>query len=179
MNYRLLFIIALVLAVFQGQAAEPESSNRFYDKSTEHFSAIVGQFSSRIGHIKFADAEVPLDPDTPVIMSNRTTVYSIDTDLSSDAYWYTIEGPDSAMFTANITQVSLLENACTIRIVYRPTEVGSHTARINVYCANAGSPCTYINLTGEAFSQPGDLDGNGQVGISDVSRLIDLLLKNQ
>jgi hypothetical protein len=160
-----------------GQAAVPQSDNRFYDKSTEHFSAIVGQFAARSGYIKFADAELPPDPNTPVVRSSQVTLNGID--LSSDVYSLSIEGADSDMFTASITQVSASENGCTVRIVYRPTAVGTHTAKLNVYCTNAGSPCTSINLSGEGIAQPGDVDGNGQVGISDVSRLIDLLLKNQ
>ena len=172
-------MFALLLAAIQGQAAETQPDNRFYDKSTEQFAAVVGQFATRSGYIKFADAELPPDPNIPVVMSNVITLNGIGADLGGDVYSVSIDGADSDMFIAAITSVSASENGCTVRITYRPTTVGTHTARLNVYCTNAGAPLTYVNLCGEGIAQPGDVDGNGQIGISDVSTLIDMLLNKQ
>lgn len=177
MSYRLLFILSLLMAAFQAQAAYNEHENHFYDKSTEQFTAYVGMFSSRSGYIRFADAEVPHDPNTPVLRA-----YDITDQMSGDiehdgSYYFTIEGPDAAMFTAHITSMSASENGCTVLVTYHPTQAGSHTARLNVICENAGAPLTYINLCGEGIARPGDVDGDGSVGISDVSSLIDMLLR--
>ena len=179
MSYRLLFILGLFMATLQVQAAAPNSDNRFYDKSTEHFTAYVGMMSTRTGYIHFADAELPPDPNQPVVMS-----YGFDIDLTGgisdgDVYSYTIDGDDAAMFSAMITSVSASENGCTVRITYRPTVVGSHTARLKVNCSNAGAPTTVINLSGEAVAIPGDVDGDGKLGVSDVSSLIDMLLNGE
>ncbi len=179
MSYKLLFAMALFMASIQVQAAYVETENRFYDKSTEHFTAYVGGMSSRTGYIHFADAELPPDPNQPVVMS-----YGFDIDLigdlsDGDVYSYTIDGDDAAMFSAMITSVSASENGCTVRITYRPTVVGSHTARLKVNCSNAGAPTTVINLSGEAVAIPGDVDGDGKLGVSDVSSLIDMLLNGE
>ena len=179
MSYRLLFILGLFMATLQVQAAAPNTDNRFYDKSTEHFTAYVGMMSTRSGYIHFADAELPPDPNQPVVMSYGFNVGVIGDFSSDDIYSYSIVGADADMFSAAITSVSASENGCTVRITYRPTAVGTHTARLNVYCSNAGAPLTYINLSGEAVSKPGDVDGDGNIGISDVSRLIDLLLRGE
>lgn len=170
MSYRLLFILTLFLTIFQAQAATPE--NRFYDKSTEHFSATVGRLASRAGYIHFADAEVPTDPNTPVDRA-------LPGDFDIDAYSYTIEGDDAAMFSAMITSVSASENGCTVRICYAPTEAGTHQATLKVFCETAGAPMTTIYLSGQAFPRIGDVDGDGKLGIADVSSLIDMLLNGQ
>ena len=167
------------MATLQIQAADVDNENRFYDKSTEHFTAYVGQLASRAGYIRFADAEIPPDPNTPVVRSFDVTAQITDGINNDGTYSYTIEGTDAAMFSAIITSVSASENGCTVRIIYHPIQAGSHTARLNVYCQTAGSPLTYINLSGEAIPQPGDVDGDGQVGISDVTRLIDMILTGE
>ena len=181
MSYRLLFILALFMATFQAQAAYVETENRFYDKSTEHFTARVGQMASRSGYIHFADAELPPDPNQPVVRSNGVAMQVIDinTDLNDGIYSYSIVGDDAAMFSARITSVSASENGCTVRITYHPLAVGSHTATLKVNCENAGSPVTVIYLSGECVPIPGDVDGNGQIGITDVTTLIDMLLNQQ
>ena len=181
MSYRLLFILALLLSAFQIQAvdnANKEGQNRFYDRSTEHFSAVVGMFDMRSGYIHFADAELPPDPNTPVVRSlGGGTDFVFDFD--SDIYSVSIDGDDSEMFTANVTLVSASENGCTVTISYHPTAVGTHNARLIATCSNAGSPNTYVNLCGKAFPRIGDVDGDGKIGISDISTLIDMLLSGE
>lgn len=163
------------MAAFQVQAIDHDTDNRFYDKSTEHFSATVGQLATRIGYIHFADASIPPSPD-PVLRSYDIVDQMTDGIPNDGTYYYEIEGADASMFGAMITSMSSTENGCTVRITYHPTQVGSHTARLNVYCETAGAPLTYINLSGEAMPQPGDIDGDGKLGISDVSSLIDMIL---
>ena len=175
MNYRLLLMIALVLGAFQVQAIDHDTDNRFYDKSTEHFTATVGKLATRVGYIHFADASIPPSPD-PVMMSFGIAANLTDAVPNDGTYTYEIEGADASMFGAMITSMSSQENGCTVRIIYHPTQVGTHTARLNVYCETAGAPLTYINLSGEAIARPGDLDGDGKLGVNDVSSLIDMIL---
>ena len=181
MKYRFLFIFALLLSAVQVQAFEnenKETDNRFYDHSTEQFVATVGQFAMRSGYIHFADASIPPDPNTPVDRALGGDT-DFDFDFGSDVYSVSIDGDDSSMFTAMIVSVSASENGCTVRITYRPTTVGTHTARLVATCSNAGSPVTYVNLCGQGIARPGDIDGDGRLGISDVSTLIDMLLSGE
>ena len=177
MSYRLLFIIALLLSATRIQAITTDTDYRFCDKSTEQFTAIVGQLTTRSGYILFADAELPIDPNQPVVRSSGETIP--EADLSSDIYSVTIDGEDSDMFTAIVTNVSLVENRCVVKVFYNPTTAGSHRARLVAYCANAGAPYTIVNLSGEATPMPGDVDGDGKLGISDVTTLIDMLLRGE
>ena len=172
MSYRLLIILALFITAITAQGADDDTTdNRFADKSTEYFTAIVGQSTSRSGVVYFADAEIPPDPNTPAIMA------TIDVgDLSGHTYSVSIDGDDSAMFSAMITSMSFTENKCSVLVTYKPTAVGSHRARLNLTCSTAGVPLTRITLSGEATPLPGDVDGDGKLGISDVSSLIDMLL---
>ena len=179
MSYRFLFIMAILMASFSAQAAISEPENRFYDKSTEHFSATVGLMSMRSGYIRFADAELPPDPNTPVVMSHDVSAQMSHEIAADDTYSLSIDGADSSMFHATITSMSTIENGCTVTITYRPTAMGSHQARLQVTCSKAGSPVTTINLSGEAIAKPGDIDGDGTVGVSDVSTLIDMLLDHE
>ena len=112
MSYKLLFAMALFMASIQVQAAYVETENRFYDKSTEHFTAYVGGMSSRTGYIHFADAELPPDPNQPVVMSYGFNVDAIGDFSSDDIYSYSIVGDDADMFSAAITSVSASENGC-------------------------------------------------------------------
>lgn len=181
MSYRLLFIFALLLSAVQVQAVEnanKENDNRFYDRSTEQFVATVGQFATRSGYIHFADASIPPDPNIPVDRALGGDT-DFDFDFGSDVYSVSIDGDDSGMFTAMIVSVSASENGCTVRITYHPTTVGTHNARLVATCSNAGSPVTYVNLCGQGITKPGDVDGNGQVGISDVTKLIDMILTGE
>ena len=179
MSYGLLFILALLVSAIQIQAADNQTKeNRFYDRSTEQFVAVVGQFASRTGYIHFADAELPPDPNTPVDRGFIDPGIDLDFD-GGGIYSVSIDGDDSEMFIANITMMSASENGCTVHITYHPTSIGTHHARLVAYCSNAGSPYTYVNLCGQGVAKPGDVDGDGRISISDISTLIDMLLNGE
>lgn len=153
------------------------SEATFVNNQTEEFTAFAGQIVTRIGTIRFADAEIPPDPSTPVIMSNGMVFPDIDIDIVSDDYSCTLEG--DACFTARIVSKSYTSNMCSVLVTYAPRELGVHTAKLRVYCANAGVPLVTIPLKGEATAVLGDLDDNGVLTIGDVTGVIDLLLKGE
>lgn len=186
MSTRLLFIMTLLLAAIQVQAVDNGSSNNanpFYDNSTQEFSAPVGMFAARAGYIHFADAGLPPDPNTPVDRNGNKEDLIDPGDfggLGGGVYSVSIDGEDSDMFSARVISMSTSEKGCTVSVIYSPTAVGTHHARLVAYCSNAGSPYIYINLVGEGrLPLHGDVDGDGSIGINDVSTLIDMLLNQQ
>ena len=179
MRYRLLFLFALLAVFFSGHAAVVETTDyNFVNNGTEDFTASVGQLITRTGIIRFADAEIPPDPNQPVIMSggvNATTV-NIDGLVDPSCYSFVIEGADSDQFSARMVTTSSIKNECTMAISYTPRSIGSHVATLKAYCSKAGVPLFTIPLRGEAASVLGDLNDDGKVGITDVIGMINLLL---
>jgi hypothetical protein len=150
-------------------------ANQFVNNQTERFTANVGQFVTHTGYIRFADVEVPHDPNTPVIRSYGDMIdfgYIIPTDYSLE-----IEGADSPNFIVRFVKASVIAKICTVAITYAPRSIGSHSATLNVHCAKAGVPTVTINLRGEAESIVGDLSGDGIISITDVVGMIGLLMK--
>lgn len=150
----------------------------FLNNHTEEFTAKVGQIVTRTGTIRFADAEVPHDPNTPVVMLGGNDMLSIAPNggLIVDGYSLAIEGADSNNFSASFVKSSAITNICTIAINYVPRSIGSHEATLKVYCSKAGVPLVTVNLRGEANDVLGDFDGDGVLDISDVTSMINLVL---
>jgi len=165
---------------FLCQAAVPsggEPEFTFVNNNTEAFTALVGQMVARTGLVRFADAEVPPDPSTPVMALNpgANALPGINIDPQSEDYWYSLEGDDC--FTARILGKSSTSSECTVRIIYAPREMGSHSATLRVYCASAGVPVVIIPLTGEATGMLGDMNDDGVIGIGDVTGMVSVLLR--
>lgn len=180
MKSRLFFFITLVFAVFQAQGYEIESNASFTSQSTEQFSAFVGQTVNRSIEIQFKSGDIipnPDPPDVPMITSVSSN-QSIEAELIDLSYMVSVEGEDSAMFTATVIKKSATSNACTVRITYMPTSVGTHQAKLTVTCTKLNvlaSPVT-VDLIGNANILQGDVNGDGKVDISDVTNLIDVIL---
>lgn len=163
--------------------ADPMVSNQlFINKQTVELTSFVGGIATVIGTVWFPDAEIPPDPNPPVDRGQHldfdTTVTFIPGGIIPDYYSIWIDGDDQGEFTAKITRASSIANICNVMITYRPSAVGTHQAKIHMNCSKAGVPYLYINLRGEAPSVLGDLDGNGFIGITDVTDMIELLLKD-
>lgn len=62
----------------------------------------------------------------------------------------------------------------TVSITYLPLQVGTHTAQLLI-TGHEAHPVT-VDLVGTATFPCGDLDGNGVIGIDDVTGMIDRLL---
>ena len=149
----------------------------FVNNQIQNFTAYAGQMVTRTGAIRFADAEVPTDPNQPVDRSNGE-----DGDVMLSAipgggiYSLKIEGVDKAHFSARIVKASTIANICTVAISYVPRYCGTHDATLKVTCSKAGVPTVTINLHGESTQVLGDLSGNGIIDIDDLSTMINWLL---
>ena len=149
----------------------------FLNNNTEDFTAYVGQMVTHKGAIRFADAEVPTDPNQPVDRSNGE-----DGDVmlcaipGGGSYSFQIEGADKCHFSARIVKASSITNICTVAISYIPRSCGTHDATFKVTCIKAGVPTVTINLHGESTGVLGDLSGNGIIDMDDLSTMINWLL---
>lgn len=150
----------------------------FINNQTEQFDAYVGQLVTRTGSVRFADVEVPHDPNTPVDRGNSS--FTMDVDgiwLIDDAYSFTIEGADQTQFSVRFVKASAITNICTVAISYAPHTLGSHKATLKVHCSRAGVPTVTIPLRGQSTAVLGDMDNNSQLDINDVTKMIDGLLR--
>lgn len=150
--------------------ANPYYPDLFLNNQEEQFSAFVGQMDTRTGVVRFADYEVPTDPT----LVDRAAVVD---GIIFDGYSFTVEGDTNADFFVRIVKASSLANLCTVAISYIPHSCGTHEATLKVFCSNAGVPLVTIPLKGEATKVLGDLDGDGLVGVGDVTDMIDTLLR--
>ena len=149
----------------------------FYNNHTEQFGAYVGQIVTHTGTIRFADAEVPHDPTTPVDRGNGGLTMDVDgTGLIDNAYSLSIEGADPINFSARLVKTSTITNICTVAISYAPHSLGSHQATLKVNCSRAGVPTVTIPLRGDSTGVLGDMDNDGLLDIVDVTKMIDGLL---
>lgn len=160
--------------------ADPQRNPTIYGYNNQRsYSTHVGKTASSVEVAYFADAEVPTDPNQPVVrcpMNASFNVFDIEDDdftVYSDIYQLSIEGDDC--FSAKLVRASSIANTCTVRISYNPMTCGTHHAVLNVTCSTAGAPLIVVNLDGEALPNA-DVDGNGEVSINDLSSLIDFLL---
>ena len=151
----------------------------FVKNMTEQFTAPAGGFASRTGAVRFADAEVPTDPNTPVVMAPKPgddVELTLDVSIVPPQYSLLIEGDDSQSFMAQIVKGSTIANICTVKITYLPKACGTHEAVLKLRCSTAGVPLVTIPLRGESTEVLGDIDNNGVLNIGDVTGLIGLLL---
>ena len=148
MKTKILFLITLVLMFTQGLTAAVNSNEMLINPEDLSFNASVGELMTQTIRINFADAEIPPDPNTPVVMSIGNGDLSQVTTQISDDYSLSIMGGASNMFSAAITMTSITSNSCVVQVFYTPTTEGTHQATLKVYCSTAGVPQVTVNLTG-------------------------------
>ncbi|MBR4830133.1 MAG: hypothetical protein IKZ92_10090 [Muribaculaceae bacterium] len=153
----------------------------FPNKSTQHFNANVGQLYTQVGTIRFPDAEIPTDPDTPVIRVGNVDWQFDDLGDLGDfggfgPYSFSIEGDEEGCFMARLVRTSNIINSFTLAVTYAPKTVGTHQATLVAHCPNAGVPTVVVYLRGEAADGIGDVDDDCVLDIKDVTGMIDLLL---
>lgn len=153
--------------------------NILVSNSTVEMTALAGGFSSYVGTARFADAQIPPDPNQPV---DRAVGDGDEEEVTFNAtgvpsqYSLSITGDDSMCFSARIVKASTLANICTVRILYSPNECGTHRAELILHCSSAGVPTIKVPLVGHCDGILGDLDLNGVITIADVTGLINVLL---
>ena len=142
--------------------------------SNNQLTTYVGGMTSISGTINFPDAVIPPGPDNPVMMS-PAILAQVAPGSNIAGYSFTVQGDDC--FDAIITKGSTIAKTCDVRITYHPLTIGTHSAAITFTCSQGGEPVT-IHVTGTATEQPepGDINGDGIIAISDVTGLIDMLL---
>lgn len=171
----------------EGESTEPvvlravipdEPTVSFVNHQTEEFTALVGQSIKRTGLIRFADAEIPPDPNQPVVRAPRGGSMSLNVagSIISSDYSLSIQGEDSNQFMAMIVKTSLTSNECTVTITYRPRSEGVHRATVVATCLNAGVPTVTIPVVGETTGTLGDINSDGLVNIIDLTGMINWLL---
>lgn len=179
MRQKLVFFIALALALTQGLAAQS-------NPTTKAFRTFAGQEVMETVNLTFTDVVLPNpdpDPDDPVVRSTEVGDISgtINASLGTYGCTVTIDGANSEMFSADITRVLLYAGTneqtvkVTVSITYIPTEGGIHKATLSLF-DNRGTTRATLRLYGEAMVLNGDADGNGIITIADVSELIDYIL---
>ena len=174
----LLFIcLCACLSLAAAEGTSTGSEVLFVNNQPQEFTALVGQMVKRTGLVRFADAEIPPDPNPPVVRVSRIEMVTLEPGFgNSENYWLTLEGADCNQFTARIMTISLISNQCTVAVTYAPHALGTHTATLKVNCPNAGVPLVTIPLRGEATGVLGDLDGDGLIDVGDVTGLVGRLL---
>ncbi len=124
----------------------PEDS--FHNNETQEFTAYLGQIVNVKGSIWFADAEIPPDPNHPVVMLNGSSATLAANGIDYNNYQVEIEGDNC--FRAMIVKTSSIANTCKVMITYSPASRGTHQARLVATCRKAGVPIVVIKLRGEA-----------------------------
>lgn len=127
--------------------------------------AAVGSMAATTEVLRWADVEIPPDPNTPVVRrGGGETLMALPDNAGIANYNISITG--AKCFSYMIVKSSDLVKTCTLRIIYRPTDDGPHYATLRAECAGAAP----INI---------QLEGKPAAGISDVSSLIDLLIEDE
>ena len=180
MKQKLILFIALVLAITQGMAAEEQVNGSSGDRRIETFSASVGQQVTRTIDLTFKTEAA--GPNDPVVRSSGESASSemANTPIFTGDYSVSILGTDNQMFSASIVSFSISLNSTvnmSVRITYSPTADGAHAAILHVL---DGDNKVWIScdLSGEATRLYGDVNGDGQVSIADLTTIIDNLLEN-
>lgn len=105
-------------------------------------------------------AVAPFDPFDPVYLNPRISA--------------TLQG-DCDFQLMGVTMCRPAADSLVLIVRYRPLTVGTHTAQI-ILTGYKAHPVT-VDLEGTAFMpETGDVDGDGEINIMDVTSLVDLLI---
>jgi len=168
MKQKILFLIALVLALSQGAAA-----SEVIDLLAENFSAYVGQQETRSITLTYVAQGA--------IRFNNDGRQEPSTLKDGNNFTVSIEGQNSRMFAGTLTKVDVTAGnttttyTATVNVTYNPTAGGDHTATLHLL-NTAGVSVASQKLAGHATYLKGDADGDGLVTIADISTIIDYLL---
>lgn len=175
MKQKLLLLIVLGLAIFQGVAAEEVGE---VGTTTENFEAYVGEQDTHTITLNYVTNLNLMD------LANDSGQQPYGTTNSSKDDFIYILGNDSRMFSTTIldTTVSFVQGGLsvtvTMEVIYHPTTEGTHTATIYLDKQNQKS-IALLELRGTSTITIGDVNGDGAVVIDDATMLIDHILGNE
>ena len=135
------------------------------DQESMNFETAVMRpvFKTLVVHRRDFDgwlAAAPFNPFDPVNLNPRISA--------------TLQG-DCDFSLMGITMCTPSADSLVLVVRYRPLTVGTHTAQI-ILTGYKAHPVT-VDLEGAAFMpETGDVDGDGEINIKDVTSLIDLLI---
>lgn len=183
MKSKILILIILVLFLSQGGASEELSGHRFMHQKAEQFTAHVGQQDTHTVSFSVTEFVLPtLFYSTKSISNSSGDTYQMETsNLNSYDYSLSIEGADSQMFSAAITQITpsyskaTVTNEILVEVSYSPSTEGTHVATLKLL-NRWGSKVGSLNLAGNTTVLYGDVNGDGAVDINDVTNLIYIIL---
>ena len=180
MKNKIVVLMALVLTLFHGLKAEDVDRGITLNATMDqNFTAVVGQQDEKTLLLSY-------DPNAVVRMSMGITDSLVQgTDfIDTKGHSVSVEGADKQMFSASILSVttSMTTYIVTVKVkvTYSPTEAGMHHAVLKVFNIFSGEAKSSINLVGEAVTPlKGDVDGDGQVSINDLTEAINALLNGK
>jgi hypothetical protein len=170
MKQKLVFLIALILALSQGLAAQEVSGSGFIDPTGEYFEAYVGQSDTHTIKLQYVvNGVVRLNATGQQEPTSLKGTNDFSVSISNRFFTATLENVMVASGSTTTTYIA------TVEVTYRPTIAGEHSA--TVYLNNAsGQSVASKNLIGIATVLKGDADGDGLVTVADVTAIIDYLL---
>lgn len=164
--------------------------------TTLSFFATVGQMTTSTEVLRWADAEVPHDPNTPVVRTpGQSTTFGKVPDLDGLSN-YSFELSGDGCFGYYVVKASDIVKTSSVKIVYHPTNEGPHQATLT--CSCPGSSTIVITLEGRAnpciadvtslidlllgdddMPNASDMNADGMVSIADVTFMIDRIINCQ
>ena len=190
MKQKLVLLIALALALFQGLAAQDGYlRDSQVNPTNQAFRTYVGQEVTETVNLSFTEVLIPInpdpDPDDPVVRSSEDgetdSSGMLRASLVNDNYSISIEGSNNQMFSADMIWAALSSttNKVTVKmsVTYTPTEGGIHKPTLYVI-DKSGNRRASVRLYGEAMILMGDADSDGKVSIADVTSIIDYILND-
>ena len=170
MKQKLVLLIALVLALAQGVAAQGVNGIGVIDLTAEYFDAYVGQTDTHTITLQYVtQGVVRLNNDGQQESGSLKGTNGFSVNLMS------------RVFTATLIDVMVISGSttttytATVEVTYAPTAAGEHTATVYLYNAS-GKAVASQNLVGNATVLKGDVNVDGLVNVADVTDLIDYLL---
>lgn len=150
MKTKILLFITTLLVFTQGIVAAVNTEDQKKDEPSLLFTSSVGKSAHHYICARISQYVITSESNESLIISNNNGLPPLfsESSISSDDYSVSIDGNDSNMFSAVITET--IDNYCILDITYSPTAIGKHSARLIIQSASSDDP-VFIPLTGKAL----------------------------